>query len=51
MFLPPERSALGSSSEEIKYCTDSTYMTMDVELVPMLVSPFLLLGGGHANPE
>ena len=26
-------------------------MTMDVELVPMFVSPFLLLGGGHANPK
>ena len=51
----PEEQAITddipSPHEEVEDCTDGTYMTMDVQLIPMRVSPLLLLRRRHANPE
>lgn len=51
MLLPPDRCALHGTSEEVKDGTDGTYVTMDVQLIPMRVRPLLLLRRRHANPE
>ena len=51
MVLPPDRGTLHSTGEEVKDSTDGTYMTMDVQLIPMRVRPLLLLRRRHANPE
>ena len=51
MLLPPDRCTLYGSSEEVEDGTDGTHMTMDVQLIPMRVSPLLLLRSRHANPE
>ena len=51
MLLPPHWRTLHSTSEEVKDSTDGTYMTMDVQLIPMRVRPLLLLRRRHANPE
>ena len=51
VLLPPDRGTLHGIGEEVKDSTDGTYMTMDVQLSPMRVSPLLLLRRRHANPE
>ena len=35
MLLPPDRGTLYGTGEEVKDCTDGTYMTMDVQLIPI----------------
>ena len=42
---------ISSPHEKVKDSTDGTYMTMDVQLIPMRVRPLLLLWRRHANPE
>ena len=51
MILPPDRCTLHGTGEEVKDSTDGTYMTMDVQLIPMRVRPLFLLRRRHANPE
>jgi len=51
MLLPPDRCTLLGASEEVEDSTDGTYITMDVQLIPMRVRPLLLLRRRHANPE
>ena len=51
MLLPPDRCTLHGTSEEVEDSTDGTYVTMDVQLIPMRVRPLLLLRRRHANPE
>ena len=51
MVLPPDRCTLYGTGEEVEDSTDGTYVTMDVQLIPMRVSPLLLLRRRHANPE
>ena len=51
MFLPPDRGTLHGTSEEVEDGTDGTYVTMDVQLIPMRVRPLLQLWHHHANPE
>ena len=51
MLLPPDRGTLHGTGEEVKDGTDGTYVTMDVQLIPMRVRPLLLLWRRHANPE
>ena len=50
MVLPPDRGTLHGTSEEVEDGTDGTYVTMDVQLIPMRVRPLLLLRRRHANP-
>ena len=42
---------ISSPHEKVKDSTDGTYMTMDVQLIPMRVRPLFLLRRRHANPE
>ena len=51
MVLPPDRGTLHGTSEEVEDCTDGTYVTMDIQLIPMRVRPLFLLRSRHANPE
>ena len=51
VLLPPDRGTLYGTSEEVEDSTDGTYVTMDVQLIPMRVRPLLLLRCRHANPE
>ena len=51
MLLPPDRCTLHGTGEEVEDSTDGTYVTMDVQLIPMRVRPLLLLRSRHANPE
>ena len=51
MLLPPDRCTLHGTSKEVEDCTDGTYVTMDVQLIPMRVRPLFLLRSRHANPE
>ena len=51
MLLPPDRCTLYGTSKEVEDSTDGTYVTMDVQLIPMRVRPLLLLWRRHANPE
>ena len=51
MLLPPDRCTLYGTGEEVEDGTDGTYVTMDVQLIPMRVRPLLLLWRRHANPE
>ena len=51
MVLPPDRGTLHGTSKEVEDSTDGTNMTMDVQLIPMKVSPLLLLRRRHANPK
>lgn len=37
MALPPDRSTLHSSGEEVEDGTDGASMTMDIQLVPMTI--------------
>ena len=36
---------------EVEDSTDGTYVTMDVQLIPMRVRPLLLLRSRHTNPK
>ena len=51
----PEEQAItddiSSPHKEVEDGTDGTYVTMDVQLIPMRVRPLLLLKRRHANPE
>ncbi len=49
--LKEERGPLDGSCIEIENGSNGSYVTMNVQLVPVLVSPFLLLGCRHTNPE
>ena len=51
MLLPPDRCTLHGTSEEVKDGTDGTYVTMDVLLIPMRISPLLLLRSRHTDPK
>ena len=51
MLLPPDRCTLHGTSKEVEDSTDGTYVTMDVQLIPMRVRPLLLLRSRHANPK
>lgn len=51
MLLPPDRGTLHSTSEEVEDGTDGTYVTMDVQLIPMRVRPLLLLRSRHTDPK
>ena len=51
VLLPPDRGTLHGTSKEVEDSTDGTYVTMDVQLIPMRVRPLLLLWRRHANPE
>ena len=51
VFLPPDRGTLHGTGEEVEDSTDGTYVTMDVQLIPMRVRPLLLLWRRHTNPE
>ena len=51
MLLPPDRCTLHGTSEEVKDSTDSTYVTMDVQFIPMRVRSLLLLRSRHTNPK
>ena len=44
MLLPPDRGTLHGTSEEVEDGTDGTYMTMDVQLIPMKYVHFSCLG-------
>ena len=43
VLLPPDRGTLHGTGEEVEDSTDGTYVTMDVQLIPMRVRPLLLL--------
>ena len=52
--IPKEQAItydISSPHEEVEDGTDATYMTMDVQLIPMRVRPLFLLRRRHANPE
>ena len=51
MVLPPDRCTLHGTSEEVEDSTNGTYVTMDVQLIPMRVRPLFLLRRRHANPK
>ena len=51
VLLPPDRGTLHGIGEEVKDGTDGTYVTMDVQLIPMRVRPLLLLWRRHTNPK
>ena len=51
MVLPPLGCSFGSACEEIEDSADGTHMTMDIEFVPMTISPFFLFGCRHSNPQ
>ena len=51
MLLPPDRCTLHGTSEEVEDGTDGTYVTMDVQLIPMRISPLLLLRSRHTDPK
>ena len=51
VLLPPDRGTLYGTGEEVEDSTDGTYVTMDIQLIPMRVRPLLLLRRRHANPE
>ena len=51
VLLPPDRGTLYGTSKEVEDGTDGTYVTMDVQLIPMRVRPLLLLRSRHANPK
>ena len=51
VLLPPDNGTLHGTGEEIEDGTDGTYVTMDVQLIPMRVRPLLLLRRRHTNPE
>lgn len=51
MLLPPDRCTLHGTSEEVEDGTDGTHMTMNVQLIPMRVRPFLLLRSRHTDPK
>lgn len=42
---------ISSPHEEVEDGTDGTYVTMDVQVIPMRVRPLLLLWRRHTNPE
>ena len=49
--LPELRGSAYCSGIEIEDCANGSCVAMDVELLPLAVNPFLLLGCCHANPE
>lgn len=51
MLLPPDRCTLHGTSEEVEDSTNGTYVTMDVQLIPMRIGPLFLLRRRHANPK
>ena len=48
---PPDWCTLHGTSKEVEDSTDGTYVTTDVQLIPMRVRPLFLLRSRHANPE
>ena len=51
MALPPQRGPGCCPCVEVEYGADGADMAVDVQLVPMLVGPLLLLGCRHAYPQ
>lgn len=51
MTLPPYRRTLHGAGEEVEHRTDGAHMAVDIEFVPMRVSPLLLLRRRHAYPQ
>ena len=51
MLLPPQRRPFHSAGIEVEHCSDSPAMTMDVEFIPVLVSPLFLFWCRHSNPQ
>ena len=51
MVLPPDRGTLHGTGEEVEDSTDGTYVTMDIQLIPMRERPLLLLRSRHTNPK
>ena len=41
VLLPPDRGTLYGTSKEVEDGTDGTYVTMDVQLIPMRVRPLI----------
>ena len=51
MLLPPHRCTCHCACKEVKHCAYRSYVAVYVKLVPVRVSPFLLLRCRHAYPQ
>ena len=51
MLLPPFGGTLVSTGKEVEYGTDSSHMAMNVQFMPMRISPFFLLRSRHPYPK
>lgn len=52
--IPKEQAItddISSPHEEVEDSTDGTYVTMDIQLIPMRERPLLLIRRRHANPK